>query len=161
MHGAMRNLAALQARTAVRRKRREAVSDVPAATDSAAAAPSDSRLRALLRTLPPAARRTALLALHGLGAAEIRWILRVGDAAFRQRLTSIRKAIAAAGGADWALPAHGPARSVALEFGLVRRALKVALDAGDGLGTHDADGHLLVLRIGAHTRVPVGNGMDI
>jgi len=33
-----------------------------------------------------------------------------------------------------------------LQFGLIRRALKAALQGAEGLGTHDGDGHLIVLR---------------
>ena len=50
-----------------------------------------------------------------------------------------------------------PARAVELQFGLVRRALKAALAGRAGLGTHDADGHLIVIR-GAHRAAPGGNG---
>ena len=100
------------------------------------------------RTVPPGA---------------IRWILAVTPTAFRQRLTSIRKALGT-------LPpelqsealalayVRDPARSVDLQFGLVRRALKAALGGRPGLATHDADGHLLVIRNDAHTRAPRGNG---
>ena len=38
-----------------------------------------------------------------------------------------------------------PARSVELQFGLVRRALQAVVALRPGLGTHDADGHLLVI----------------
>ena len=49
----------------------------------------------------------------------------------------------------------------ALQFGLIRRALKAALRGADGMGTHDADGHLIVLRTAvrgdAHTSTGGGN----
>ena len=54
-----------------------------------------------------------------------------------------------------------PARTVDLQFGLIRRALKAALGGTDGIGTHDADGHLIVLRAAlpgrAHTSPARGN----
>jgi RNA polymerase sigma-70 factor (ECF subfamily) len=158
--GVMQRQAALSARSAVRRRRREAesgVAPVASVPNADAAAPAD-----LLHRLAPAARRVAVLALHGLGAEEIRWILGLAPAAFRQRLTSIRKRLGA-------LPAElqaqalalayvrDPARTVDLQFGLVRRALKAALRGLPGLATHDADGHLLVIRTRAHTSPPHGN----
>ena len=159
--GVMRNQAAMHVRSAIRRRRSE---HAAASADTAAdvqRTPVDAT--ALLARLPPAARRVATLALHGLSADEIRWILAVTPAAFRQRLTSIRKALGT-------LPpelqsealalayVRDPARSVDLQFGLVRRALKAALGGRPGLATHDADGHLLVIRNDAHTRAPRGNG---
>jgi DNA-directed RNA polymerase specialized sigma24 family protein len=157
--GVLRLQAAQQARAAVRRRRRETAVASAAAVEPIRAMPSDP---AWLQRLPPAARRVAVLALHGLTAEEIRWIVGATPAAFRQRLTSIRKTL---GTLPQALRAEAlalaylrdPARSADLQFGLVRRALKAALTAGDGLGTHDPDGHLLVLRRGAHTSPPHGN----
>jgi DNA-directed RNA polymerase specialized sigma24 family protein len=162
--GVLQRQAAWAVRAAVRRRRRDAehgpaLGDEPA-TSAEPAAPSDPA--PLFRTMPPAARRVAILALHGLGADEIRWILGITPAAFRQRLTVLRKALGA-------LPAplqaealasayvRDPARSVDLQFGLVRRALKAALRGLPGLATHDADGHLLVLRGHAHTSASRGN----
>lgn len=47
------------------------------------------------------------------------------------------------------------ARSADLPFGLIRRALKAAMRVGDGLGTHDPDGHLLLIDAGApHIALP-------
>lgn len=159
--GVMRRQAAMTVRGAVRRRRREAVAapddgslpDAPAAPDP----------QSLLQRLSPAARRVAVLALHGLSADEIRWILQLSPAAFRQRLTSIRKTIGALPPEQRAESlalayVRDPARTVELQFGLVRRALKSALRDAAGLGTHDLDGHLLVIRGGAHTPPPGGNG---
>lgn len=162
LSGVLRNQAALAARSAIRRRRREAqsaaeVSNVEQEADEPAPAS-----RAWLATLSPAARRVAVLALHGLSADEIRWILRIEPTAFRQRLTRIRKALGELPperrAESLALAyVREPARSVDLQFGLVRRALKAALRAGEGLGTHDADGHLLVIRAGAHDSGKRGN----
>lgn len=169
--GTVRNLARMQARGAVRRRHREAAvalteadaslppGDPPHAVPmSQATSPART---ALLAALPPSARRVAVLALHGLNAEEIRCVLGIAGTAFRQRLSVIRRAT---GALPPALRAEAlalayvrdPARSVDLQFGLVRRALKAALAAGaephphaaaaPGLGTHDLDGHLLVLR---------------
>lgn len=156
--GVVRRRAALLARGSARRRRREASATTPLPSMPELDGPPPGPL---LARLPPAARRVAVLALHGLPAEDIRWILQLTPAAFRQRLTSIRKAI---GGLPAGLRAEAmalayvrdPARSVDLQFGLLRRALQAALPVRPGLGTHDQDGHLLV--IGAHVPAPRGNG---
>ena len=162
--GVIRNQAAMQARSAIRRRRREStVVEDEVAIAHEEAQPSAG---ALLERLPPAARRVAVLALHGLNAEEIRWVLGISAAAFRQRLTSIRKAMGALPPSQRAEAlalayVRDPARTVDLQFGLVRRALKAALGGTDGIGTHDADGHLIVLRAAlpgrAHTSPARGN----
>lgn len=162
LEGVLRNQAAMTARGAVRRRRRDALvaeTGALASPDAPAAAPIAGPL---LRQLPPAARRVAVLALHGLDADEIRWILGIADTAFRQRLSRIRKALgdlppAQRAEAQALAYVRDPARVVELQFGLVRRALKAALAGRAGLGTHDADGHLIVIR-GAHGPAPGGNG---
>ncbi len=162
--GVIRNQATMQARSAIRRRQREAAVAADEITPvSEYAAPSAT---ALLGCLPPAARRVAVLALHGLNADEIRWVLSISATAFRQRLTSIRKTLGALPPSQRAEAmalayVRDPARSVELQFGLIRRALKAALRGVDGIGTHDADGHLIVLRAAArgdaHTSTASGN----
>lgn len=169
LSGVLRNQAALQARSAVRRRRRESLDAiareamveerVSEAADHDAPPPAPD----WLRRLPPASRKVAVLALHGLSAEEIRWLLGISPAAFRQRLTGIRKALAGLRPAErsesLALAyVRDPARSADLQFGLVRRALRAAMSGGEGLGTHDGDGHLLVIRTRAHTSDAGGNG---
>lgn len=159
--GVIRHRAAMDARTAIRRRRREAAVAEDEATAAHPTEPPPSPT-ALLARLPPSARRVAVLALHGLGAEEIRWILGIADTAFRQRLTTIRKTIGALPPSQRAEAialayVRDPARSADLQFGLVRRALKAALRGDPGLGTHDADGHLIVVRGRAHTSPRGGN----
>jgi RNA polymerase sigma-70 factor (ECF subfamily) len=162
----IRNRVAMQARGAIRRRRREtAVAESMAdAGETIVDGPPESRPSpaALLSRLPPSARRVAVLALHGLNGEEIRWILELAPTSFRQRLTSIRKALGTLPPAQRAEAlalayVRDPARSADLQFGLIRRALKAALLGRDGLGTHDADGHLIVLRGRAHTSPPRSN----
>jgi hypothetical protein len=96
-----------------------------------------------------------------LDLAEIQWILGIAPTALRQRISRIRRSL---GELPPALRADAlalayvrdPGRAADLQFGLVRRALKAALAGSAGLGTHDADGHLLVIR-GAHSPAPGGN----
>ncbi|MEP6907930.1 MAG: RNA polymerase sigma factor [Pseudoxanthomonas sp.] len=164
LHGVMGNLAMMQARTAGRRRKREAVvaNQSPATIDTAPVT-RDPVVPDWIMQLPPSARRVAVLALHGLSAQEIRCVLDIGPAAFRQRLSRIRRGLETlspalrAECADLA-DASDPYRSVDLQFGLVRRALKAAL-RGRGLGTHDLDGHLLVVATAARSaftpRIPI------
>ncbi len=149
--GTLRRQAALQVRTAVRRRRRETDAALCTELDQRAApvvhgAPMLERLK----RLTPAARRLATLALHGLNADEVLWILGVSEPAFRQRLSSIRKQLAGMPGLDRdalvAAAARDDKEAGSLQFGLIRRALKAALQGAEGLGTHDGDGHLIVLR---------------
>jgi len=158
--GVMQKQAALAARGALRRRRREtAIATFDEPTEPTAGSPLGSQVP-VLAGLPPSARRVALLALHGLDADEIRWILNITPTAFRQRLTRIRQGL---GELPRALRAEAlalayvrdPARAADLQFGLVRRALKAALNGHAGLGSHDPDGHLLVVRSRAHT-LPIG-----
>ena len=159
--GTLRNLAALQARGSARRRRREQVAS--AGIDAQVPSPPDpATTLPLLAALPPAARRVAVLALHGLDADEIRWILGIADTAFRQRLGRIRKALGQLPPAQRAEATalayvRDPARSVELQFGLLRRALQSVLALRPGLGTHDSDGHLLVINRRAHKSGPGGN----
>ncbi|MGQ0800584.1 MAG: RNA polymerase sigma factor [Pseudomarimonas sp.] len=162
LSGVLAKQAAMQVRTAVRRRRRESVVNEIVPVDASASRrdsqsshsePPDPSV--LLVRLPPSARRLAVLALHGLDAEEIRCVLDITPTAFRQRLSRIRHAI---GEMPPALQAEAiglayvrdPARSVDLQFGLIRRALKAALNGSAGLGSHDPDGHLLLVRGVAH-----------
>lgn len=172
--GVIRNQATMQARSAIRRRRREAATAEVATVEAEISRDPDRTQPsavALLERLPPAARRVAVLALHGLNAEEIRRILGLSATAFRQRLTSIRKTLAMLAPAQRAEAMalayiRDPARSADLQFGLVRRTLIAAMRGTgqsaaddtlpvDAIGTHDADGHLLILRGRAHTS-PVG-----
>jgi DNA-directed RNA polymerase specialized sigma24 family protein len=157
--GVLRNLAAMRARGAARRRAREALG-IAAETFAAEEPPQPPP--ELFAALPPAARRLARLALHGLDGNEIRWILGLSPAAFRQRLSSIRSVLRGlsprAQSEARALAAmRDPVRSVSLPFGRVRGHLKAALRGTPGLATHDVDGHLLVIRGHAHIRPPRGN----
>lgn len=161
LSGVLRNRAVMAARSASRRRKRE--SAVAGADEAVVETQVPPDPAPLLRRLPAAARQVTVLALHGLSAEEIRWILRLTPAAFRQRLTSIRKAINALPPAQRAeslalADVRDPARSADLPFGLVRRALTAAMRRAPALGTHDHDGHLLVIRTHAHDSSGRGNG---
>ncbi len=142
--GTMRNLATMAARTAYRRRLRDTSwSNERDAADAPRPIPApwrdDPRVAEAVSALPPSLRRVAELALSGLDRDEIAWILGVSAVALRQRISALRKRLCdldsaptAAGGLD-------------LPVGLIRRALLPVVRAKNAPGTHDPDGHLIVL----------------
>jgi RNA polymerase sigma-70 factor (ECF subfamily) len=144
LSGTMRNLAAMAGRSAQRRRLRDsswAQERGTAAPPRVAPTPwrDDPRVAAAIASLPPSLRRVAELALSGLDRGEIAWILGVSDVTLRQRISVLRKRLGeleAAPSADGALD---------LPVGLMRRALLPVVRATAAPGTHDPDGHLLVL----------------
>jgi len=147
--GVLRRHAAFQARSAVRRRQREAdaAPDELASTD---ASPLDAWAALELAALPRSARSVLALALHGLTRDEICAVLDLSATAFRQRLVTLRRGLGR-------LPddlqrealalayARRLSRADDLALGLIRRALLARLRVAPGVGTHDPDGHLLVL----------------
>lgn len=171
LQGVMRHRAAFVARGAARRKCREVlagesvhgsagVGDRIAPTLDGSAL--DPALAALLARLPPASRRVLLLALHGLGAGEIQWLLRTSPAAFRQRVAAIRRELRKLPPcmrdaiAD-AMPAPVQGVPSDMRFGLRRRILVAAGTRLSSAGSHDPDGHLLLFKSPAHVSTPRGN----
>jgi RNA polymerase sigma-70 factor (ECF subfamily) len=137
----------MDARSAGRRKRREALATPPSPRPALAAA-DDGTFIAILE-LPRSARVVAILALHGLTRDEIASILDLSPEALRQRIATLRK--------KWnQLPEESRERTLEaarkrrtlgqeLESGLIRQALVAWLHEVPGVGTHDPDGHLIVL----------------
>ena len=148
LHGALRKRSAHEARTALRRRAREAGFEPPTSRTA------QSMPEAFLADLPPALKRTARLVLSGHSRPEIRHVLRLSDAALRQRLTQISR--------RWQQTSNAPLHTApdlagALPYGLLRRALVPAVrHAPAHLGSHDPDGHLFVLGA-AHKNLPHGN----
>jgi len=138
--GVLRNRALHEARSAARRRQREgayALRHTGEDTDPAA------RPDQFVTILPPALRTTALLALTGHTKAEIAWLLDLSDAAFRKRISEIRRRWRQSGLSI--LPGLGEPRGD-LPFGLMRKALITRVRAtGVVLATHDPDGHLFVV----------------
>lgn len=139
LSGVLRNHALREARSAIRRRQRD--------TGYAAAAVQDTETpaewRGFVATLPPALRTTALLVVSGHTKAEIAWLLDLSETAFRKRISEIRQRWRRSG--LGALPDDGALQGE-LAFGLLRQALirRVRSD-GAALGTHDPDGHLIVV----------------
>ncbi len=152
--GVLKNRAAMTARSEARRKNREK----RAVATLMPSSPSDPELgsyaevyRQLLNELTPAARKVMALILSGLNRDEVCSALGLSSTALRQRLTTIRTALKQ-------LPEdlqrealalayrRRPERAQDLAIGLIRRALHRLLQQESGIGTHDPDGHLLIIK---------------
>ena len=162
--GTMRNLALARARTESRRRRRETRWTAEQPESAAPATPAGDARDAILARLSEGTRRVAVLALHGLDADEIQYVLGLKPAAFRQRLTALRRALGnlpePLRAEALALAYAGPRRAgePRLDIGLIRRALLHQIRGSGSLGTHDPDGHLLALATGEpHNRRVGGN----
>ena len=146
LRGVLRNRAAFEARSAVRRRQRESGT----ATEPVSVPPGDPVLEAwpeaALAALPRSSRHVLALALHGLGRREIVAVLGLSDAAFRQRLVALRKAMGKMpAGLRHELLARGATHAAHSASGPNGQALLGAAPTTSGLGTSDPDGHLLVL----------------
>ena len=134
--GVLANLALRRARDAVRRKRREENHLRPGATE---VPPLPGA--AFIRTLPKSARTVAVLAINNMTPAEIKHVCGLSDGAYRQRLSTIRKAWRASD-TEPGESANSPA---GLDFGRLRAALLGPVKRRGHVGTHDPDGNLFLL----------------
>ncbi|WP_216362582.1 RNA polymerase sigma factor [Bowmanella denitrificans] len=137
--GAIRNQSAFCARTAIRRRKREAsfayLGDVQTQ--------SEVSTTCFVNTLPASLKTTALLALTGHTKAEIAWLLRLSDAALRQRIVQIKRRWRLFDGSH-VLELKGLKSGLA--FGRIRQALlKLPGRQHVTLASHDPDGHLFML----------------
>jgi RNA polymerase sigma-70 factor (ECF subfamily) len=140
LEGALRKRAAFDARSAVRRRRRETLCAPATVTEPAERDVFPSRFVA---RLPPALRTTALLALTGHTRPEICWLLRLSEPALRQRIADIKRRWRAAGGHRFE---EIPGLAGTLAFGRIRRSLlKLVRREGTFLASHDPDGHIFVI----------------
>ena len=141
--GTIRNLGAMQARSAVRRRRRETEYASHAALGRGENWPLPDPAG-----LPPAQARTARLIAVGCTRAELRWLLGISDAALRQRLTALRRVVRRA---DASPPC------AVLPQGTARPHLVAAMKRlpSAHLGSHDPDGHLF--SIAPHNQPRRGN----
>lgn len=141
--GVMRNRGLLDARSAARRRLREAEFQSTAPDMALPDLPAYGRVS----DLPPALRTTALLALTRHTRAEIAWLLRLSDVALRKRISEIRRRLVGAGDGVTDIDLRGN-----LPFGLMRRALLGRVrDRGPAFGSHDPDGNLFVVS----SRIPM------
>lgn len=138
--GALRRHAAFVARTEIRRRQRELRSHDPRADP----APTLCWSGDFLDSLAPSVRRVAVLLMAGMTRREVAYVLGVSDAAFRQRVAALRRAARTAPSAL----TDGMSEAPDLAVGRLRQWLldSVRRDPGSLLGTHDPDGHLLIVR---------------
>lgn len=137
--GVIRNHAAMAARNAVRRRRRETLWRLEMSEPATAATtdPGD-----VLRDLPPSLKSVAALALSGHSRREIAYLLRLKDAALRQRVVVLKRRLTARG---IPMPALTSGLNLELCYGRIRDALLSKLVREGGLfASHDPDGHLIV-----------------
>ncbi|MEQ9316657.1 MAG: sigma-70 family RNA polymerase sigma factor [Henriciella sp.] len=137
--GVIRNKAKMTARGAVRRKARER------AWLSARAGDADGAIEIEgmpdVSGLPRSLRLVAMLAFAGATRPEIGWLLGLSDAALRQRISQLKRAIAGLPPGETPKALEG-----ALPFGALRRSMIDQLKRRGGfLASHDPDGHLFVL----------------
>jgi RNA polymerase sigma-70 factor (ECF subfamily) len=164
--GVIRNLAKAAARAGGRRRQRESrwAMDEELLRPAEPEQASVPERAAVLAGLSEGTRRVAVLALYGMNPDEICYVLQLKPAAFRQRLTTLRRAL---GALPEALRAEALALTYAqprragetrLDFGLIRRALLHHVRGSEELGTHDPDGHLIGIRTReAHKKAGDGN----
>lgn len=97
----------------------------------------------LLNTLTPALKVVLALALSGHNRTEIAHLLKLTNAALRQRIRALKLHIAAAG---LAMPPELPGLKPGIAYGRLRGALLAKLSSREGtLASHDPDGHLFVV----------------
>ena len=157
--GVIRNLAKMEARSAKRRKKREEAAHLGSANLDIKTDEHEDAKEAILNLLSPGARKVAVLAMHGLERAEICSILKITDAALRQRIRSIRKVLGDLPadlqketlGMAYASRLSREARAKEFPLGLLRKALLRHLKSAwenhrESFGTHDPSGHLIVIK---------------
>lgn len=133
--GTLRNLGAMDARTAARRRRREAEYVRRVALTAQAGLPLPDPTG-----LPPALARTARLIAAGCTRDELRWLLGVSDTALRQRLTALRRVARAAEAGPASGPPIAPRGQARPALLAATRRLPTAT-----VGSHDPDGNLFVI----------------
>ncbi|BFM49003.1 transcriptional regulator [Marinomonas sp. THO17] len=137
--GALKKRAAFEARSAVRRQKREASSLLLLEPQVDHQVP----LADFVATLPPSLRTTAMLALAGHTKAEVAWLLRVSDGTLRQRIIQIKRRWQQFDGRH----AFGVSNLKGeLAFGQIRQALLHMSRHHEAiLASHDPDGHLFMV----------------
>lgn len=145
LRGALRRRAAFEARVAGRRRRRESRWDDARGSAEPTSAPWQFSAE-FLGQLQPSVRALAALASADLNPDEIRSVLRLSGTAFRKRLSMLRRFVREATEAGLGVVvtrntvyALGPARTSVIES--LRRSPQAVL------GSHDPDGHLLIIAV--------------
>jgi len=142
MAGAIRRRAAFDARSAARRREREARWQAERQPDRDRQ--DTESLAGILGQLPKSLRVVAALAVSGHSRIEIAYLLGLNDTALRQRIRALKVALGKKG---VVMPAEMIGLNLDLAYGAIRQALAPALRRhGGAFATHDPDGHILVVR---------------
>lgn len=141
LRGVVRNRARMTARTTRRRRTREG--NWQAGSQPFSPVP-EANLPEILSDLPPALRALATLVLTGHNRREIAYLLTLPDTALRQRISALKRHLAAR---HIAAPEELAGLNLDLAYGRIRDALLPALHRHAGLfASHDPDGHLFLVR---------------
>jgi RNA polymerase sigma-70 factor (ECF subfamily) len=142
MAGAIRRRAAFDARSASRRREREARWQAERQPDGH---PQEGEpLAGILAGLPKSLRVIAALAVSGHSRIEIAYLVGLNDTTLRQRIRALKVALGKKG---VVMPAKMIGLNLDLAYGAIRQALAPALRRhGGAFATHDPDGHILVVR---------------
>lgn len=137
LHGAARRHAAFVARTAARRRAREAAFGGNSSNETEWKTNDDG---APLSTLSPALRTTLHLLIGGLSKADLLYLLRINDAALRKRFQALRAH------APLARPTPAPATTTSGPMRRTQIGMLPALTSGQrrAFATTDPDGHGIV-----------------
>jgi DNA-directed RNA polymerase specialized sigma24 family protein len=137
--GVIRNSASMRARTAARRKLRDGAWLAVVRQEIQPPQREPHALR-LLEDLTPALKPVAALALSGHSRREIAYLLRISDAALRQRILALKRQFALKG---VAMPDGYAGLTLDLAYGRMRQALLPGFQRRLGVfASHDPDGHL-------------------
>lgn len=138
--GAIRKRAAFDARSAVRRRDREACQPKlgePVADDR-------DCYTSILPELPKSLRVVAALAFSGHSRREIACLLNIRDTAVRQRIAALKKALRRH---ECSTPEGLPGLKLEVPYGRIRQGLQPYLAQQRGtFASHDPDGHFFVIR---------------
>jgi DNA-directed RNA polymerase specialized sigma24 family protein len=141
--GVIRNSASMRARTATRRKLRDGAW-LAVVRQEIQPPQREPRPMRLLEDLPRALKAVAGLALSGHSRREIAYLLRISDAALRQRILALKRQFA---GKGVAMPDGHPGLTLDLAYGRMSQALLPGLRRHLGaFASHDPDGHLFYVK---------------
>jgi DNA-directed RNA polymerase specialized sigma24 family protein len=140
--GVIRNSARMKARTAVRRKRRDAA--WLNTRDDARDPEFRGGAQGALDDLPSGLKAVAALALSGHNRREIAYLLRISDDALRQRILALKRHLT---GRGVPMPETYAGLSLDLAYGRIRQALLPGFQRRFGaFASHDPDGHLFFVK---------------
>ncbi|GLQ54447.1 RNA polymerase sigma factor [Devosia nitrariae] len=140
--GVIRNRARVTARSAGRRRRRDATWWA-FSNDAAEPTPAPIDVQHVIEELPRTLKSVAALALSGHNRREIAYLLDLKEDALRQRISKLRRILRVRG---MEMPSGLPGLNLDLAYGRIRNCLLPELKRQGGIfAAHDPDGHLFVV----------------